>query len=40
MSPDQRLQQARTFDDTRNYSKAIDAYMQITIDDFKDHQLL
>lgn len=40
MTPDQRLQQAKTWDDTRNYSKAIDAYMQITVDDFKDHQLL
>lgn len=30
MTPDQRLQQAKTWDDTRNYSKAIEGYMQIT----------
>jgi len=40
MSPDQRLQQAKTWDDTRNYSKAIEGYMQITADDFRDNQLL
>lgn len=40
MTADQRLQQAKTWDDTRNYSKAIDGYMQITLEDFKDHQLL
>lgn len=40
MSPDQRLQQAKTWDDTRNYSKAIEGYMQITAEDFRDHQLL
>ena len=40
MTPEQRLQQAKTWDDTRNYSKAIEGYMQITSDDFRDHQLL
>jgi hypothetical protein len=40
MTPDQRLQQAKTWDDTRNYSKAINGYMQMTTDDFKDYQLL
>lgn len=30
MTPEQRLQQAKTYDDTRNYSKAIDGYLQIT----------
>lgn len=40
MSPEQRLQQAKTWDDTRNYSKAIDAYMKISTSDFRDYQLL
>ena len=40
MTAEQRLQQAKTWDDTRNYSKAIEGYMQITSDDFRDHQLL
>lgn len=40
MSPEQRLQQAKTWDDTRNYSKAIDAYMKISASDFRDYQLL
>ena len=40
LSPDQRLQQAKTYDDTRNYSKAIEGYMNITSEDFRDVQLL
>ena len=39
-SPEQKLQQAKTWDDSRNYSKAIDAYLSITTDDFNDGQLL
>lgn len=39
-SPEQKLQQAKTWDDSRNYSKAIDAYLEITTDDFRDPQLL
>ena len=39
-SPEQKLQQAKTWDDSRNYSKAIEGYLQITTDDFKDPQLL
>jgi len=39
-SPEQKLQQAKTWDDSRNYSKAIDGYLSITVDDFKDGQLL
>lgn len=40
LTPDQRLQQAKTYDDTRNYSKAIEGYMNITAEDFRDVQLL
>jgi len=40
LTPDQRLQQAKTYDDTRNYSKAIEGYMSITAEDFRDVQLL
>lgn len=39
-SPEQKLQQAKIWDDSRNYSKAIDAYLSITTDDFTDSQLL
>ena len=39
-SPEQRLQQAKTYDDSRNYAKAIDGYLSITPDDFNDAQLL
>ena len=39
-SPEQKLQQARTWDDTRNYAKAIEGYLQINSDDFRDTQLL
>lgn len=40
MSADQRYQQVRTWDDTRNYSKAIEGYLQFTEEDFKNHELL
>lgn len=40
LTPEQRLQQAKTYDDTRNYSKAIEGYMNITFEDFRDVQLL
>lgn len=40
MTSEQKLQQAKTWDDTRNYSKAIEGYMSITVDDFRDQQLL
>jgi hypothetical protein len=40
LTAEERLQQAKTYDDTRNYPKAIEGYMNITVDDFKDHQLL
>jgi len=39
-SPEQKLQQAKTYDDSRNYSKAIESYLQITKADFQDDQLL
>jgi hypothetical protein len=39
-SPEQKLQQARTWDDTRNYAKAIEGYLQINSDDFRDTQML
>ena len=39
-SPEQKLQQAKTYDDSRNYSKAIECYLQITRADFQDDQLL
>lgn len=39
-SPEQKLQQAKTYDDSRNYSKAIDGYLQIGTEDFRDPQLL
>ena len=39
-SPEQKLEQAKSWDDSRNYSKAIEAYLDITPDDFKDVQLL
>ena len=39
-SPEQKLQQAKTYDDSRNYSKAIECYLQITKNDFNDYQLL
>jgi len=39
-SPEQKLQQAKTWDDSRNYSKAIEGYLSITRDDFEDAQLL
>ena len=40
MSPEMKLQKAKTWDDSRNYSQAIEGYLDITPDDFKDTQLL
>lgn len=40
LSPKQKLDQAKNYDDTRNYSKAIEGYMNITADDFKEVDLL
>lgn len=40
LSPKEKLDQAKNYDDTRNYSKAIEAYMNITSDDFKEADLL
>ncbi len=38
MTAEQRIQQAKTWDDTRNYAKAIEGYLQITSDDIKNIQ--
>lgn len=40
LSPQQRIQQAQTYDDNRNYTKAIEGYMSIGPDDLQNAEQL
>lgn len=40
LSPQQRIQQAQTYDDNRNYSKAIEGYMSLNPGDIQSNEQL
>lgn len=40
LSPQQRIQQAQTYDDNRNYSKAIEGYISVGPGDIQNNEQL